>query len=268
MIRYASVNGEIRAPETRLKGLCPGCGNLVTSKCGTIKIHHWAHLRNMDCDPWWEPMTQWHLDWQDYFPKEWREKVFRDEVTGEFHRADIQTPTGITIEFQHSPLSVNELLGRNNFYKKLIWVVNAQNFKNNIRLTTAIPDPRSPIMNPFNFSVSPEGLASFPQYFVKDDLQHGPAVYRKGLSDEQLQAIADCHKSTPETYWLFNWSYKHRAWLNSKAPIFLDFGEDTLYWIRKREQVGTPLTYLQCIEKDDFIKKYAVNEVPGHVNRD
>ncbi|SDE00015.1 Competence protein CoiA-like family protein [Mucilaginibacter pineti] len=261
MIRYANVNGEIRVPETGLKGYCPGCGNPVTAKCGFIKIHHWAHLKHMDCDRWWEPMTQWHLDWQDNFPKEWREKIFRNEITGEFHRADIQTPEGITIEFQHSHLSTGELLSRNNFYKKLIWVINAQSFKNNIRLNAAIPNPRSSIMDPFNFSVSYEGLASSPQYFVKDDLQHGPLVYSKGLNTEQLKAIADCQESGAETYWLFNWSYKHRSWLNSEAPVFLDFGEDTLYWIRKRPQVGTSLIYLQCIKKRDFIAKYAVNEV-------
>ena len=172
--------------------------------------------------------------------------TFRNEITGEFHRAYIQTPNGITIEFQHSPLSVNELLSRNNFYKKLIWVVNAQSFKNNIRLTAAIPEPHSPKMSPFNFSVSSDGMASFPQYFVKDDLQHGPLIYSKGLSEEQLKTIADCQKSSAKTYWLFNWSYKHRSWLNSEAPVFPDFGEDTLYWIRKRQQIGTSLIYLQC----------------------
>ena len=76
-------------------------------------------------------MTQWHLDWQGYFPKEWREKVLRDEITGEYHRADVQTQQGITIEFQHSHLSIDELQSRNKFYKKWIWVVNAQNFKIN-----------------------------------------------------------------------------------------------------------------------------------------
>lgn len=263
MIRYANVNGEIRTPETGLKGLCPGCGNPVTAKCGTIKIHHWAHLKGMDCDRWWEPMTQWHLDWQDYFPQEWREKVFRDEITNEFHRADIQTPEGITIEFQHSHLSFRELLSRNNFYKKLIWVVNAQGFKNKIKLNVTIPNPRSPIMAPFNFGVSYEGLASVPRYYVKEDLQHGLIIYSRGLNDEQLKAIADCQKSSPEIYWLFNWSHKRRSWLNSKAPVFLDFGEDILYWIRKREQIGTALFYLQCIKKADFIAKYAAKEVPG-----
>ena len=261
MIRYANVNMETRTPETGLKGLCPACGHPVTAKCGAVRIHHWAHLKRIDCDPWWEPMTQWHLDWQDHFPKEWREKVFRDDSTGEFHRADIQTPKGITIEFQHSALSIDELLRRNNFYKKLIWVINAQSFKNNIKLTMSIPNPRSSIMAPFNFSVSSEGFASFPQYFVKEDLQHGPLIYNKGLNDEQRKAIVNCEKSNPEIYWLFNWSYRHKAWLNSKAPVFLDFGEDILYWIRKREQIGTPLVYLQCVKKEDFISKYAAKEV-------
>jgi competence protein CoiA len=256
MIRFAIVNGESQEPTKGLKGTCPGCGFPVTAKCGSVNIHHWAHKKRIDCDHWWEPMTQWDLDWQGHFPKEWREKVLRDDITGEFHRADIQTPQGITIEFQHSHLSVDELLSRNNFYKKLIWVLNAQSFKNNVRLTTAIPNPRSPIMEPFYFWVISDGLSNSPQYIFKDDLKHGPAVYRKGLSEDQLKAITDCQKSSSELYWLFNWSNKHRSWLNSDAPVFLDFGEDLLYWIRKRQQVGTPLMYLQVVTKKDFLKKY------------
>jgi competence protein CoiA len=266
MIRYANVSGEISTPQAGLRGVCPACGNPVTSKCGTIKIHHWAHLKQKDCDPWWEPMTQWHIDWQSYFPTAWREKVSKDEITGEFHRADIQTPNGITIEFQHSPLSANELLSRNNFYKKIIWVVNGHRFKHRIKLFTSIPNPRSPIMTPFDFLVSAEGMANVPRYRTKDYLLHGPDHFRISLTDEQEKAIEDCQKSSPEIYWLFDWSNKHRCWLNSEAPVLLDFGENTLYWIRKRAQIGTPLIYLQQVTKKEFIAKYSVNEGADQVD--
>ncbi|WP_090473655.1 competence protein CoiA [Mucilaginibacter sp. OK268] len=126
-------------PERR----CPGCGTKLIAKCGSVKIHHWAHQRRIDCDPWWEPMTQWHIDWQNKFPAAWREVIFRDEESGEFHRADINTPQGLTIEFQHSPLSNEELESRNSFYKKIIWVVNAQRFKEQFTFEKSIPNPAS-----------------------------------------------------------------------------------------------------------------------------
>ncbi|WP_426669366.1 hypothetical protein ACPPVU_24500 [Mucilaginibacter sp. McL0603] len=64
----------------------------------------------------------------------------------------------MTIEFQHSRLSLEEFESRNTFYKKLIWVVNAQPFKDQFIFTNAIPSPDSPLL--VNY------------YFVVDNLMH------------------------------------------------------------------------------------------------
>ncbi|HEX8378115.1 MAG TPA: hypothetical protein VF602_09865 [Pedobacter sp.] len=77
-----------------------------------------------------------------------------------------------------------------------------------------------------------------------------------GLHDEELKLVAEEHKKSQPLYWLFKWKYKHQSWLNSDAPVFLDFGDDYLYWIRKREQVSKPLIYVQVIKKKDFLAKY------------
>lgn len=228
----------------------------MTAKCGPVKIHHWAHLRRADCDPWWEPMTQWHLNWQNEFPPEWREKIFRDEYSGEFHRADIHTPQGLTIEFQHSALSLNELESRNAFYKKLIWVVNAQPFKHNF-LFSDTPNPASPLLMRYHFIVDQQGFANSPRFYLKHEYRdYGPALSREGaLSDQKLRSVAEESKYQ---YKLFTWSYTRKAWLNSSAPVFLDFGDEFLYRIRKREQIGTPLLYLQIVTKNDFLAKYTM----------
>ncbi len=39
------------------------------------------------------------------------------ERSGKFHRDDVHMSLGLTIEFQHSSLSVNELTSRNYFFK-------------------------------------------------------------------------------------------------------------------------------------------------------
>ena len=108
---------------------CPCCEIDLIPKCGELKVHHWAHKRGHNCDPWWEPETEWHRDWKNKFPTGWQETVRFDPVTNEKHIADIFIPTNeLTIEFQNSPITKEELESRESFYKKMIWVVNAKNF--------------------------------------------------------------------------------------------------------------------------------------------
>jgi competence protein CoiA len=259
-MRYAIIEGHNMEPSSGLKGICPGCGNAVMAKCGQVKVHHWAHLKLIDCDPWWEPMTQWHLDWQNEFPKDWREIIFKDEDSGEFHRADVHTPKGVTIEFQHSALSLDELDSRNSFYKKVLWVVDAKRFKGEFIFTKPIPNPESRLLLDYNFSVDNDGLAKFAHFFLKKELKDygpAPAVRIYSLFDQELQEVANEFSQDTQKYFLFNWKYKHRAWLNSEAPVFLDFGDNFLYWIRRRKQVGVPLIYIRVVTKKEFIDRYA-----------
>lgn len=122
-MKYANVNGVRKEAEPGLSGICPSCDQPLISKCGEIKIKHWAHKGKRHCDPWWENETEWHRGWKDLFPVEWREVPSKDE-NGEKHIADIKRPDGFFIEFQNSPISSEEVESRNRFYKNLVWVVN------------------------------------------------------------------------------------------------------------------------------------------------
>ncbi|SDF62138.1 competence protein CoiA [Chitinophaga filiformis] len=255
MIRYANVNGQRREPEKGLKGTCPGCGKGLNAKCGEIRIHHWAHESRKDCDLWWEQMTEWHLDWQNQFPQGWRENIITKKETEDYHQADIQTPDGIIIKFQHSNLSLVDIESRNNFYEKLIWVVNAKQFKHNIKLQD-IPNPNSPLLNDFDFQVDLEGFASDPLFYKKVDYrQYGPAFTRSYSERDEIIKRAFAEQTTHQ-YKNFTWQHKRLAWLSSTAPVFLDYGEGILYWIRKREQESRPLYYMQLIPKEEFLAKY------------
>jgi competence CoiA-like predicted nuclease len=106
------------------RAVCPGCGDEVIAKCGSINRWHWAH-RDRDCDSWSEPETEWHLDWKEEFPKEWR------EVALGCHRADVMTNAGV-IEFQHSSISADDILERESFYRRIVWVLDASGFRRNI----------------------------------------------------------------------------------------------------------------------------------------
>lgn len=123
-MRYALVEGRRHEAEPALSGECPACGSPVTSKCGEVKVWHWAHQRNRICDKWWESETEWHRNWKHLFPEDWQEIVHRAD-TGEKHIADVKTPDGWVIEFQHSFISPEERRSRNAFYGKLVWVVDA-----------------------------------------------------------------------------------------------------------------------------------------------
>lgn len=121
-MKFALVNGQRQEAQPRLMGECIGCGNSVLAKCGERRINHWAHKARIQCDPWWETETEWHRSWKNQFPAEWQE-IIHIADDGQKHIADIKTPDDWVIEFQHSYINPVERRSREDFYKKLIWVV-------------------------------------------------------------------------------------------------------------------------------------------------
>lgn len=121
-MNFALIRGVKKAPVPKMDGLCPFCRAKVISKCGDIKLWHWAHYSKRDCDIWWENETQWHREWKGFFPAEWQEVIHRAE-DGEKHIADVKTKQDCVLEFQHSIISKEERTSRNDFYPNLVWVV-------------------------------------------------------------------------------------------------------------------------------------------------
>ena len=121
-MRWAIACNERSLPSPGLVGSCPTCGEPVIARCGTQRVHHWAHRGKRSCDRWWEPETEWHRGWKQEFPEEWQEVPLPSE-TGERHIADVRTSQGLTIEFQHSHLQPQERAARESFYGAIVWVV-------------------------------------------------------------------------------------------------------------------------------------------------
>jgi len=132
-MRFALINNQRAEAAPGLKGLCPGCNQPVTAKCGAHRMHHWAHLVDKKCDSWWETETEWHRAWKNNFPDDWQEVILPDEVTGEKHIADVLTDYGYVIEFQHSHINPQERISRENFYKNMVWVVDGTRLKNDYK---------------------------------------------------------------------------------------------------------------------------------------
>lgn len=108
------------------KYFCPICNEEVIRRIGKINSHHFSHRINSQHfrnDNWHYDMSEWHYSWQNQFPSENQEVVFK---FGEIiHRADVFINNTI-LEFQHSPITLEEFNDRTSFYislgYKVIWI--------------------------------------------------------------------------------------------------------------------------------------------------
>lgn len=130
-MRYALVRDQRHEAEPGLSGICPGCGQAMTAKCGNQRIHHWAHKGARSCDHWWEPETPWHRAWKREFQDTWQEVILRDELAQK-HVADVRTDLGLVLEFQHSYLSPLERQSREAFYRNMSWIVDGMRRKRDL----------------------------------------------------------------------------------------------------------------------------------------
>lgn len=121
-MRFALADGERREAEPGLRGVCPVCGARMIPRCGEVYAAHWAHHRRRECDPWWENETEWHRAWKNQFPSDWQEVIQRAD-DGEKHIADVKTEGGWVLEFQHSYIRPEERRSRDDFYGRLVWIV-------------------------------------------------------------------------------------------------------------------------------------------------
>ena len=107
---------------------CPLCGGrvIVKAKGSEAVREHFAHKNKGECDSWRHDMSEWHRAWQNCFPKECREVVVQSD--GVKHIADVLINKTV-IEFQHSPITAEEIAKRNRFYTecgyKVVWVFDA-----------------------------------------------------------------------------------------------------------------------------------------------
>ena len=111
------------------RAVCPVCGEQVIAKCGEVVAWHWAHESVAECDPWWEPMGDWHMMWQGIIKPECC------EVAMPPHRADIFGDRGIIIELQASSISVDTIREREAFYGNMVWLFDVRAARKRIELS-------------------------------------------------------------------------------------------------------------------------------------
>lgn len=223
-MKYALLNNKRIEPQKGIKdAVCPVCGEIMIPCCGDIKMHYWRHKLKQNCDSWWENETEWHRQWKDNFPKECQEIIMHDEKTGEKHVADVKTKTGIVLEFQHSQMDIEEQISREQFYKNMIWVVDARKYYD--RLKKNLKNLNKSKMNR-NYFYLKEDVNFFPKKWLKSNV---PVIFDYGI-----------HNSTYENY------DKQKKWLWCIFPE--KYSDCYGYYI-------TSVICGFCIKKDTFVNR-------------
>ena len=238
-MQYALVNGERREAFVGGQGTCPICDAPTVSKCGPRVLHHWAHARRRNCDPWWENETEWHRAWKNLFPMECRE-VSYTASDGEVHRADIVTSTGIAIEFQHSSMTDAERASREGFYKNLVWVIDGTGFRANFDVYHLLPAPDSVIAQDLVWSKATRPMqgAAGGLFFRKSERAHPTTNgWIHGIGE-----IEDAVNQSYKGHHQYDWVRPRRTWLDATCPVYIDFGEDELLRLDIYDDSG-----LRCI---------------------
>ena len=116
---------------------CQICGQPMLQRRGDVRIHHFSHYSPhghsdiVPCsDNWGYDKTEWHMEWQKRFPVDNMERVL--ELNGKKHIADVLVEN-VVVEFQHSPISLDEFNERNEFYTNLGHKVDPRREKHNRR---------------------------------------------------------------------------------------------------------------------------------------
>lgn len=225
------------------RGSCPICGAGMLAKCGPRVIHHWAHEGRYNCDPWWENETDWHREWKNRFPIPCRE-VSHVSSSGEIHRADIKTPTGIYIEVQHSTMTDAERISRETFYKNLIWIIDGRVFKDNFDLYHFLPEPTSSMAADLIWYPAKRGMhgANEGMFWRKSENPgaasgSGDLVLIRPLRDIEREVMANY-----SGHQQYDWVRPRKTWLSAACPVYVDFGDE---WLFRLEQYGC--TTLRCV---------------------
>ncbi len=270
------------------RAICPNCKSIVIAKCGELNIWHWAHDNLKNCDSWtYEPKTEWHLKWQSFF-KEEQTEVYINRFS-QYHIADIYTDKGLVIEIQNSPISSTEIFERENFYDKMVWVINSKEFKHNLHLKEYSYDIGKEIWFRWVNQYSPSDDKAFAIIVPLDDYfeQVLPALksckfkkaydkekdtefwynkktqYQQQLDKPILNAFASYLLDTKMVHHLdenrnystnFKWLHLRKSWTTATKPIYIDLNNGFLFYIKTLHENGNG--FGKIVSKRTFLSKY------------
>ncbi|MEP7377888.1 MAG: competence protein CoiA family protein [Chitinophagaceae bacterium] len=224
---YAIIEGIKKGATPGNKGMCPFCQNEMVAKCGQFKSWHWAHKRIDSCDAWYKSETEWHRNWKQIFGVTNCEVILT--INGQKHIADIQTIHGKIIELQNSPINLETLVSREDFYApNLIWIINGINFAH-------------------NFIIKPLQATEYDTYTPEFD------------RFAKIHGFTPTYKSKDgENKARFAWTRPKQVWTYAKAQVFIDFGDEFLFFVKER--LGSATGIGESVSKRQFIIDHGGND--------
>lgn len=149
MLIALDENGNRVSADDAQKGVsyhCQCCNESVILRQGSVVRAHYAHKANSDCAMGSDGMSEWHIEWQNTFGREYCEKpvIFdankcRDKYgieDAEYSKDGIHKRIAdvlindTCVEFQHSSISIDEVWLRtaihHNCNNRILWVVDCR----------------------------------------------------------------------------------------------------------------------------------------------
>lgn len=262
-MKFAILNNERIEAQPNLIAECPNCGNAVRSHCGEHMVHHWKHIKLSDCDDWYEPETEWHRNWKNHFKKDYQEVVKFDTDTNEKHIADVYNPEkDVVLEFQHSPIEIQEIKSREKFYNRMIWVIDLLSIKENLEFIKSESEieyclskmrhnlPKDfKVKEDYQLNESQKQVGDFFNMLGLDSINTKESHY---ISELQKKYQKMCKK---KGFSLMTWKYLHKRWNDSLKPKFIDLGDKYIYQLIEKVEIGNAYVVKQY-EKQRFINHY------------
>lgn len=170
----------------------------------------------------------------------------------------------------------------------MIWVINGEHFKKNFtyfdkdfiswELKTDIienikllkSEANARIFVVYNDSIAHEGITEIllrlkfvydkRQNFFKYDLMHlnKPDAIKDRLSAEVYKLYLKNKIDTNRKPLIYNWNKPRMSWQGAQKPIFVDFNDDYLIWIKTN--IGYNQGEAIKVLKKDFLAKYNPSE--------
>jgi hypothetical protein len=231
-------------------------------------MHHWAHQGGKNCDPWWENETDWHRAWKNLYPSECRE-ISHVAPDGEIHRADVKTPTGIVVEIQHSSMTDEERVSREAFYKNIVWVIDGRCFRDNFDIYHMLPDPNSELAADLVWSKAKRHLngANRGLFFrLSEALEEDPDATKTTVRGGWIHGIDEIKNELEHSYngyHQYDWVRPRKTWLDTDAPVYVDFGDDYLVKLCVYDSSG--LRCIRLVDKRKFVHDSMHEERAEHI---
>lgn len=269
---YALVEQQKQRAMPQICGKCPGCQENLIPKCGEIKTWHWAH-RAGDCDPWYEPESEWHQSFKALMPPEQTEVTIRRD--GKTHRADIVAVDGTVVELQHSSISSVEIREREDFYGKIAWLFDARewHFKHSLWRPPYTRYEYVPSLDSINNAWDLDKLLRHVgiygsqfhinnNYYMKfsEQIEYyrpyvQPFVDEARAKNRQIKKEADERNKLMLGKHIFDWLWAHKSLEQVKGLLFFDLGNDQILNVHninwQRSPVGgsgVMITHAEFIE--------------------